>query len=140
EFLNAYSTNPGSRIPGAIAVSARESWTYKLSDEDLKFVNDTRLAALLLIQDGTYRQGDRVRKVQTLYPIPKVLYDFYRDMPLPRRPIPQTPERASTADAGPVATSPLPPAAPRSEQAAALHTRMEGVWQTMEREEATGRG
>jgi hypothetical protein len=135
EFLSGYSLNPVKNEFGLISVSAKEAWTTRLRDQDLKFVNDTRLAALLLVKDGAFQQGARVRKVQTLYPIPKVLYDLYQDTPLPRKPElpqpgPEVPPAAKPAEASVRRTEVKPNAA-----ANPLHARMEAVWHEMERDE-----
>ncbi len=139
EYLNSYSLNPIKNPARLVSVSAREGWTSRLSDDDLQFINDTRLAALLLVQDGTFQQGKRVRKLQTLYPFPKVLYDLYQDTPLPRRPVLEPPETKQSSPDQPSAKSETAPPtrSPSSsgEQTTRLHARMDAVWKKLERDE-----
>lgn len=142
EFLNSFSS-PTVKNP-IIGVSAREGWTSRLSDDDLKLINDTRLAALLLVQDGTFRPGARIRKLQTLYPIPRILYDHYHETPLPRRrtvepppvtPTPSRPEQSSPAASPPV--EPVPAStAELDPQTTRLSERMHAIWQEVEGDEA----
>jgi len=140
EFLNSYSINPVNNPARMVGVSAREGWTSRLSDDELKFVNDTRLGALLLLQDGTSRPGARIRQLQTLYPIPKVLYDLYHDTPLPRRPIVETPPPAPAPPrrAKPTPATDSSSSQGLSDQAQRLRERMYTLWHDLERDEAAG--
>ncbi len=129
EFLNSYSRDPLGRH----SISAREAWTTRLSKDELQFVNDTRLAALLFVQDGSFHAGGRVRKIQTLYPIPKSLYDFYGDLPLPRRKAVE-PSRSTT----PAKDGPAPQAHARPHNGAPtsqIHQNMKSLWEELVRDE-----
>lgn len=138
ELLKGYSRDPLKHEFGLMGISARESWTTNLGDEALKFVNDTRLAALLLVQDGSFHQGARVKQLQTLYPIPRVLYDLYQDTPLPRRK-PDVPAEFSEApvSAGEGKEAPQSDATQGTSTSNPLHARMEAVWQQLLRDELT---
>jgi hypothetical protein len=137
ELLRGFSRDPLKHEFGLMGVSAREAWTSNLSDDALKFVNDTRLAALLLVQDGNFHQGSRVKRLQTLYPIPKILYDLYQDTPFPRRKEVEPDLRPEVAEAISEAENPPHPTSGKCDsELSSLHLRMEAVWQQMVSDEA----
>jgi hypothetical protein len=90
------------------SMSVSDFVTSCLTDHDLKRVNDTKLASLVIMNDGKpHREGKRVLKVQGLYPISEATYQRYRRTPLPQLPM-QPPELFD--DAPEAAPAPLPAA------------------------------
>jgi hypothetical protein len=82
EYLHSY--NYSTRSEG---YSLSEHKTSFLSDRDLKNVNDTLLASLMLIRDGKPSEpGKRVLKVQALYPLSFERYSHFENTPFPQRP------------------------------------------------------
>jgi hypothetical protein len=114
-----------------------------LSLDEIYASSDQDLASLVFIHDGVPRAAlDRVRPVQSLYPIPKALWDDFR-RPLPparvpdkpvqepiSRPVRREPTKKPTAGRQP------PKNTVRSEPSGGrLQARLQACWQQIEAEE-----
>jgi hypothetical protein len=119
---------------GGWRVGSSQFVTSRLSDQQLKEVNDTNLASLVLIQDGVrHAPARRVLRVQGLYPLPLEAYQRFRSTPLPQLP-PRDDFAATTASRAPhhepKQSSPMQSAAMDQ-----LDERLRQKWQELERDE-----
>jgi hypothetical protein len=121
------------------SISVSQFVTSFLTDADLKRVNDTKLASLVLINDGNPRApGKRVLKVQGLYPISEAQYQQFRRTPLPQ--LPTAPPEFYDGSAQ-TAVSPTTPTEVEPEvlaDLADLEIGMQAKWNKLMREELRG--
>jgi type IV secretory pathway TraG/TraD family ATPase VirD4 len=128
EFVTSF--NISTRSSGTTFSERKASY---LSDVDLKRANDTRLASLVIIDDGKPKPpGRRVLKVQGYYPVSRTEYQRYERTPFPKRQFePVTPGQSTEA---PVHAAKTPEARrdDLSPDIVALDQRMATKWRELE--------